>query len=97
MPVSITYPKSLNTPIIYDPNELIHFLNAHLKTDGFVIESLDGESTVLIEGFIEGKEFSCIVLEDEAGKAIALPPTEIRKAKNYSITGASTCRDCREK
>lgn len=81
MPVSITYPKSLNAPIIYDPNELIHFLNTHLKTDGFVIESLDGESTVLIEGFIEGKEFSCIVLEDEAGKAIALPPTEIRKGK----------------
>jgi UDP-N-acetylmuramate--alanine ligase len=35
----------------------------------------------LIEGFIEGKEFSCIVLEDEQGKAIALPPTEIRKGK----------------
>lgn len=81
MPVSITYPKSLNTPIIYDPNELINFLNVNLKEDGFVIESLDGESTVLVEGFIEGKEFSCIVLEDEAGKAIALPPTEIRKGK----------------
>lgn len=81
MPVSITYPKNLNAPIIYDPNELIGFLNANLKTDGFVIESLDGESTVLVEGFIEGKEFSCIVLEDEAGKAIALPPTEIRKGK----------------
>lgn len=81
MPVVISYPKELNTPIIYDPNELIKFLDAHLKTDGFVVESLDGESTVLVEGFIEGKEFSCIVLEDEQGKAIALPPTEIRKGK----------------
>jgi UDP-N-acetylmuramate--alanine ligase len=37
----------------------------------------------MIEGFIEGKEFSCIVLEDtdSNNKAIALPPTEIRKGK----------------
>ncbi|MCE3259376.1 MAG: D-alanine--D-alanine ligase [Bacteroidetes bacterium] len=81
MPVTITYPKELNSPVIYDPNKLIEFLDTHLKEDGFVVESLDGESTVLVEGFIEGKEFSCIVLEDENGKAIALPPTEIRKGK----------------
>ncbi len=81
MPLVISYPKELNSPLIYDPNELIRFLDSNLKTDGFVVESLDGESTVLIEGFIEGKEFSCIVLEDEQGKAIALPPTEIRKGK----------------
>jgi len=44
---------------------------------------LDGESTVIIEEFIEGKEFSCIVLEDtdDNNKVIALPPTEIRKGK----------------
>lgn len=81
MPILISHPKELNSPIIYDPNKLIEFLDANLKTDGFVLESLDGESTVLIEGFIEGKEFSCIVLEDENGTAIALPPTEIRKGK----------------
>jgi UDP-N-acetylmuramate--alanine ligase len=81
MPVLISYPKELNAPVIYHPAELIQFLDAHLKKDGFVIESLDGESTVLVEGFIEGKEFSCIVLEDEHGKAIALPPTEIKKGK----------------
>lgn len=81
MPVTISQPKELNNKVIYDPNELITFFDAHLNTDGFVVESLDGESTVLVEGFIEGKEFSCIVLEDETGKAIALPPTEIRKGK----------------
>jgi UDP-N-acetylmuramate--alanine ligase len=68
--------------IIQDPNILIEVFNSELKTKGgLVAESLDGESSVLIEGFIEGKEFSCIVLEDEKGKAIALPPTEIRKGK----------------
>lgn len=81
MPLMISYPKELNSPIIYNPAELISYLESHLKTEGFVLESLDGESTVLVEEFIDGKEFSCIVLEDEAGKAIALPPTEIRKGK----------------
>lgn len=81
MPIAITYPEGLNTPVIYDPNKLIEFLDEHLHDDGFILESIDGESTVLVEGFIDGKEFSCIVLEDENGKAIALPPTEIRKGK----------------
>lgn len=68
--------------IVYGPNELIVSLNKHLSSrEGCVLESIDGESNVLVEGFIEGKEFSCIVLEDENGKAIALPPTEIRKGK----------------
>ncbi len=74
----------------YNQYELISFLNNNCdKTEGFVLEALDGESTVMIEGFIEGKEFSCIVLEDTdtlsfgegRGGAIALPPTEIRKGK----------------
>ncbi|MBP7807779.1 MAG: D-alanine--D-alanine ligase [Bacteroidia bacterium] len=77
MPIRIDAGKA-----IQDPNILIEVFNSELKTkEGLVAESLDGESTVLIEGFIEGKEFSCIVLEDEKGKAIALPPTEIRKGK----------------
>ncbi|MDI1354074.1 MAG: D-alanine--D-alanine ligase [bacterium] len=81
MPLCITHPKELNAPVIYDPNEFINYVDTHLKEDGFVLESLDAESTVLVEGFIEGKEFSCIVLENEEGLAIALPPTEIRKGK----------------
>jgi len=38
-------------------------------------------SQVLLESFIEGKEFSCIVVEDMNGAPVALPPTEIRKGK----------------
>ncbi|MEI6021804.1 MAG: D-alanine--D-alanine ligase, partial [Bacteroidota bacterium] len=74
MPLVISSPAELNSPVIYDPHQLIQYLDAHLKNEGFVLESIDGESTVLVEGFIDGKEFSCIVLEDENGKAIALPP-----------------------
>jgi UDP-N-acetylmuramate--alanine ligase len=80
--------------IFYNQYELIDFLNTHCSnTTNVVLQALDGESTVIIEGFIEGKEFSCIVLEDTdavslpfgegrgGAVAIALPPTEIRKGK----------------
>ncbi len=90
----IGMPLSINTALsfkeqkgilkFYNQYELISYLNSNCDlTDGFVLEALDGESTVIIESFIEGKEFSCIVLEDtdNHGKAIALPPTEIRKGK----------------
>lgn len=68
----------------YNQYELISYLNNNCnQTEGFVLEALDGESTVIIEGFIDGKEFSCIVLEDtdSNNKPVALPPTEIRKGK----------------
>ncbi|HSH66944.1 MAG TPA: D-alanine--D-alanine ligase, partial [Bacteroidia bacterium] len=83
----IGMPLKINDLIIYHPADLIEFLDANLKGDeGFVLESLDGESKVLVEGFIEGKEFSCIVLQnsdtvDKNTSVIALPPTEIRKGK----------------
>ncbi len=47
--------------------------------DSVSIESLTGETQVLIEQFIAGREFSCIVIEDENGQPLALPPTEIVK------------------
>jgi UDP-N-acetylmuramate--alanine ligase len=81
MPVVVTHPADLKLPVIYDPNELVKFLDLNLKSDGFVVESIDGETAVLVESFIEGKEFSCIVLENENREALALPPTEIRKGK----------------
>jgi D-alanine-D-alanine ligase len=45
------------------------------------LESIYSETECLIEGFIEGREFSCIVLKNEDGTAVALPPTEIVKGK----------------
>lgn len=83
----IGMPVKINDSVVYHPADLVDFFNEHLKGDaGFVVESLDGESKVLVEGFIEGKEFSCIVLQnsdatDEHTRVIALPPTEIRKGK----------------
>ncbi len=70
--------------IFYNQYELINFLNSYCNNNtNVLLQALDGESTVIVEGFIEGKEFSCIVLEDtdSNNQAIALPPTEIRKGK----------------
>lgn len=78
----IGLPARVGEQIIYSPDELKQFLNQISSTEKeIIIASLDGEDIVLIEGFIEGKEFSCIVIQDENQNAIALPPTEIRKGK----------------
>jgi len=81
LPICITYPASHQHRVINDPNALINYLNTHLKQEGMIVEALDAEATVMVEGFIEGREFSCIVVENEKGEGIALPPTEIRKGK----------------
>ena len=84
MPVKIRVNQTEAQVVCYNQYELIQFLNTHCNDNtNVLLEALDGESTVIIEGFIEGKEFSCIVLEDtdSNNKAIALPPTEIRKGK----------------
>ncbi|MEN9512128.1 MAG: hypothetical protein RLZZ370_1947 [Bacteroidota bacterium] len=44
-----------------------------------LLEALQGEPVVLCESFIEGREFSCIVVQPDEGEPLALPPTEIRK------------------
>ena len=53
--------------------------NFKQEVDFICFTSLTGESQVLIEQFIAGREFSCIVIEDENGQPLALPPTEIVK------------------
>jgi D-alanine-D-alanine ligase len=69
--------------ISFHPDVLQESVEKHFsKNDSALfLESLDAESEILIEGFIEGKEFSCIVVQDENETPIALPPTEIRKGK----------------
>ena len=66
--------------VLSHPEDLVDFLDSSFPSAKVVIiESLTGESQVLIEQFIAGREFSCIVIEDENGQPLALPPTEIVK------------------
>ncbi|WP_317175057.1 hypothetical protein [Hymenobacter qilianensis] len=39
-----------------------------------MLTNIDGESQVLVESFVAGREFSCIVVEDPNGEPLALPP-----------------------
>lgn len=76
-------PFNINQQTIYHPEQLLKFIKESFSVSDTTLnfESFDKENEVLIEGFISGKEFSCIVIQDENGKAIALPPTEIVKDK----------------
>ncbi len=70
--------------LIYHPEALLNFLNnetdkAEHLSQLFVLEAAQSEQNVILEAFISGQEFSCIVLRAEDGSSIALPPTEIIK------------------
>ena len=69
---------------VYHPEQLYALFNKHFhsKPDSYLIlEGHQSEQRVVLEGFIEGREFSCVVIQDEDGSPIALPPTEILKGK----------------
>ncbi len=73
-------PAFVNQKLIHHPDELFKILETQSKKGNIVsIESIYSETECLIESFIEGREFSCIVLRNEDGSAVALPPTEIVK------------------
>jgi UDP-N-acetylmuramate--alanine ligase len=80
-PMSLTHGGT--TVTVIHPEELLKRLTAIFSSSkqDVLLQAFDGESEVLIEAFIRGKEFSCIVVQDENGKPIALPPTEIRKGQ----------------
>lgn len=66
----------------HHPEALLEFLNETATAEEaqfFQLQAHLWEETVILERFIDGKEFSCIVIRDESGTAIGLPPTEIIK------------------
>jgi UDP-N-acetylmuramate--alanine ligase len=67
---------------IHHPEDLYKLLEKHfVLNQEIVLEAVNTEHEVIVEGFISGKEFSCIVIQDEHNQPIALPPTEIVKNK----------------
>jgi D-alanine-D-alanine ligase len=84
-PMEVTFAGETLT--IFHPEQLLSFLDQQTEAwegsekETFQLEGHQNESKVIVEEFIHGKEFSCIVVRNEAGKAIALPPTEIVKGK----------------
>lgn len=82
LPIEVS--DSTHTSLIHHPETLLHHLNQHFASHEpttLLLSATNSEHEVIVESFLEGKEFSCIVLRTEQGKAVALPPTEIRKGK----------------
>jgi UDP-N-acetylmuramate--alanine ligase len=89
LPVQVTLSSETDIPEllfavekpINHPDELLKVVDHAFfwDKDYVTIQSTTGETQVLIESFVAGREFSCIVVEDENGAPLALPPTEIVK------------------
>lgn len=78
----IGLPCLLNDKMIYHPDELFALFDKELpKAKQLSLEGYYSETECLIEDFIEGREFSCIVIRNTDGQPVALPPTEIVKGK----------------
>lgn len=79
--VGIGLPVYHNNKKIFHPEDLYSYLEETFVGDTveILLENPDGEFEVLIESKLTGKEFSCIVIQDQQGQPIALPPTEIVK------------------
>lgn len=73
--------KDAEHQLYFHPDNLYECFEKELinEDSSVILTSLDTEHEVLIEEFIDGKEFSCIVIEDQNGKPKALPPTQIIK------------------
>ncbi len=71
---------------IVSPTELIERLNeltALMEYNTLTLSAVNSEDEVLFEEFLVGQEFSCGVIQDDDGNAIALPPTEIYNTEAF--------------
>ena len=72
IPMRIT--ASSSSKLIHHPEELFNHLNIIFGKgeEKVLMESLDAENEIIIEAFIHGKEFSCIVIRNEQQKVLPL-------------------------
>jgi len=78
----VGFPLDAAGQTFYHPAKFLDFLNTYFENSNhseLLLESHLSEQRVIVEGFINGKEFSCIVLKKESGNTVSLPPTEIVK------------------
>jgi len=81
---SLGFPLLINNEIVHHPEDALRRINNLFTTmDEIELKAVRGEVEVIVEEFIEGREFSCIVIKDENGQALALPPTEIAKSTRF--------------
>jgi len=79
-PLQVLQTKS----VFHHPEQLLDFLNHYFDNNDnqqVQLHGFNAEHTAVVEEFIDGREFSCVVIRGEENQAIALPPTEILKGK----------------
>jgi D-alanine-D-alanine ligase len=76
------FPLYANHQEIYTPDALLDCLENSTENE-VLLRAFDGEHEILVEAFVEGKEFSCIVIENDKNQPIALAPTEIIKSNVF--------------
>jgi UDP-N-acetylmuramate--alanine ligase len=85
LPLLLETESGEETKTIFHPENLLEELsqvfNSVKSNQKIKLTALDGEDLVLFEEFIAGKEFSTIVIQEDDGKPLALPPTQILKGK----------------
>ncbi|HUM47972.1 MAG TPA: hypothetical protein PLD84_13665, partial [Chitinophagales bacterium] len=76
-------PCAVDNTVVNHPEELLKYLQVHFSNSdkSLLLQSIYEEQEVQLEAFIEGTEFSCIVIRNETDQPVALPPTEIKKGK----------------
>jgi len=77
--ISCGFPLLANGTLCHTPDNLISLLKSKDADAKILLEGLHTEHTVVLESFIHGKEFSCIVIRNSDGTPCALPFTEIIK------------------
>jgi len=79
------FPIQAGGKVFFHPEDLYRWMEDHFnrpQAPPVFLESHLSEQEVILESFIRGKEFSCIVIRNEDGHAVGLPPTEIIKSGN---------------
>lgn len=72
------FPVTVDGQKFYDVKNLFNYLETNLNEE-LIIFSVVHDCEVLVEEFIRGREFSCIVLKEQEHEPQALFPTEIVK------------------
>lgn len=78
------FPLYVDGDICFHPDHLLDLIQSKFELDIDVIPLVaqQSEQSIIIEDFIDGREFSCIVIRNEDGMPLALPPTEIIKKQS---------------
>lgn len=74
------FPLWADGQLCHHPEQLLERLDGQPEgKESLALAACQYEQQVIVEEFIQGREFSCVVIQDEEGEAVALPPTEIVK------------------